>query len=197
MAERIDAVGIERIGDRDAEAIAFPLQREQAIAGRDGARHEFEGIAGHADVRHVRSHLHPELLREQFSDATSVERPLPDQHRKQPRGRRRKIGVTSDHRTGRPNLDRTQQSAVEGQLNDKIVGGGGGGGGRGTGSHRAGGGLLASEAEEELGVGLRLLQPGDQHLHRLDRTKALHGAPQSVNALQFLGVVDELFFAGP
>ena len=197
MTERIDAVGIERIGDRDAEAIALPLQREQAIAGRNGAWHEVKSIPGHAHVRHVRSHLHPELFREHCSDATSVECPLPDQHRKQPRGRRRKIGVTSDHRAGRPDLARTQQSAVEGQLNDKIVGGGGGGGGRGTGSHRAGGGLLASEAEKELGVGLRLLQPSDQHLHRLDRTKALHGTPQSVNTLQFLGVVDELLFAGP
>src|ERR1035437_2251382 len=54
---------------------------------------------------------------------------------------------------------------------------------------------LAGEAEEKLGVGLGLLQPRDEHLHRLDRAEALHRAAEAVDALQFLGVIDELLLA--
>src|SRR5574344_2355566 len=54
---------------------------------------------------------------------------------------------------------------------------------------------LTSQSEEELGVGPRLFEPLDEHVHRLDRPEALHGAAQIVDAQHFLGVVDELFLA--
>src|SRR3569833_4075816 len=56
--------------------------------------------------------------------------------------------------------------------------------------------LFRRQAQQELGVRLGLPEPGNEHFHRLDGAKSLHRTSQGVDALEFIRVINELFFAG-
>src|SRR6185503_8858895 len=52
-----------------------------------------------------------------------------------------------------------------------------------------------TQTEQKFRVRFRFLQPGDEHFHGLDWAESLHRAPQAVNALQLLGMVNKFLFA--
>jgi len=71
------------------------------------------------------------------------------------------------------------EAPVQRQLHERFIrarSGGNNGRGLGSGIGAHGWRLLSAQAEQELGVRLRFLETGDEHFHRLDRPKSLHGA---------------------